>query len=146
MQDSQRDRSNIVRFWPLLSRLNWHWTLVRQSEWNARDNSKQNTGVMFLPSPTLFFVHFSFFSIECRQFWGASPHAAVSGTRLTIEFWKWHGTRQKEHEASSPPSGLHGHAAHSFITALAGQAGWTGRQWKIYPTMFPHHHCLLSDL
>lgn len=61
---------------------------------------------------------------ECRQLWGPSPQTAVSGSRQTIEFWMWHGTRQREQGGGflpclPPLSGLLGRTAHSFITALA---------------------------
>lgn len=47
------------------------------------------------------FPSFSFSLPECRQLRGLSPQTAVSGRRQTIEFWKWHGMRQRDHEVVS---------------------------------------------
>lgn len=102
-----------------------------------------STHLLYLSSSSL-----SFFS-KCRQLHWASPQTVVSGRRQTIEFWKWHGTRQREcGVASSPFVFLPIRAAWADCSLFHNSISrdHAAKQWKIHYTVFPHQQCLLSDL
>lgn len=100
----------------------------------------------YLPFPYLF-VSFFFISSslpECRQMRGVSPNTVVSGRRQTIEFWKWHGTRQRW----LPPSvfrPIRTPWADCPLFQNSISRNHAAKQWKIHSTMFPHQ-CLMSSL